>query len=102
MKVLYGEPLSQEELKHYTQIVYSNTLVAIKGLCSALELFGYKAELSPEQAQAYDSLMDCGEFDTITPELGEFIKSLWGSEVFQRTWDRRAEFQIVDSHKVLL
>jgi len=102
MKVIYGEPLSQEELKHYTQIVYSNTLVFIKAICTALESFGLKMELEPFQQEAFDALQDCGEFDTITPELGHYIKALWDSEIVHQAWSRRCEYQIVDSHKAYL
>lgn len=48
MKVLYGKPLSDDELKHFTQIVFTNVIMIIKALAAQVEKYGLKAEVSEE------------------------------------------------------
>lgn len=102
MKVLYGQPLTEDERKHFTQIVYTNVITLIKALATQVERYGFKVELTPAQQDSFAAVMNLSEYDAITPELAAHIKSLWNSPTFQKTWARRSEFQVVDSHKVFL
>lgn len=36
------------------------------------------------------------------PSVGAIVKSLWLSEPIQKIWERRSEFQIIDSHRAYL
>lgn len=102
MKVLYGQPLTEDERKHFTQIVYTNVIMIIKALANQVEKYGLKAELSPELQTSFAAVLALSEYDTITPEVAAHIKALWQSPVFQQVWARRSEFQVVESHKVYL
>jgi len=102
MKVLYGKPLSEDELKHFTQIVFTNAIVIIKALAAQVEKYGLKSELTPEQQDSLAVVNELTEYDSIDAQTAAHIKTLWQSDVFQTIWDRRSEFQVVDSHKVFL
>lgn len=102
MKVLYGQPLTEDERKHFTQIVYTNVIMIIKTLANQVEKYGLKDELSPQLQDSLRSVLSLTEYDTIDTAMAAHIKGLWQSPTFQQVWGRRSEFQIVDSHKVYL
>ena len=39
------------------------------------------------------------EYDMLTPELVELIKRLWKDEQVQKCYERRGEYQLLDSAK---
>jgi hypothetical protein len=57
-------------------------------------------QLTPEQQDSLALVNELTEYDSIDAQTAARIKSLWQSNVFQTIWDRRSEFQVVDSHKV--
>jgi len=52
MRIIYGTPPSDEELKYFGVIVRSNIIVAIKKLAILLEKLGYEERLKMEEAGA--------------------------------------------------
>ena len=46
MRVLYGAPLSEEEKRQITPIVYSNTITSMKILCDHCTILGYEGDVS--------------------------------------------------------
>jgi hypothetical protein len=60
MKVLYGKPLSDDELKHFTQIVFTNVIMIIKALAAQVEKYGLKHEVS-EDLLAAKPVLPCLE-----------------------------------------
>ena len=100
MKVLYGAPLTIEEQRHYTQVVYSNVISAIKVLCIMSEQM--EPDGCAEIKGDMDRLRKLGDFECITAPIAEMIKRVWEDAAVQRTWNRRSEYQIVDSHKAYL
>jgi hypothetical protein len=49
---------------------------------------------------AFECVMNLLENDRITPKVAAYIRALWDCTIFQAIWVRRAQFQVVDSHKV--
>jgi hypothetical protein len=99
MKVIYGKPLTEEERKHYTQIVFTNVIVFMKELNKQVDKLGLKSKLGPVEG-AYDSVSNLSDYDPISPSVADKIKQLWQSSLYQQVYERRSEFQVVDSHKV--
>eukprot|EP00968_Pinguiococcus_pyrenoidosus_P017545 scaffold1747_cov251-Pinguiococcus_pyrenoidosus.AAC.18 len=97
MKVLYGAPLTEEEQRHYTQVVHSNVVHAVKTLVTMADR--YFPDDTKEHVDDFDAIKRLGEFEVITPKIAAIVMKVWAAECVQKTWDRRAEFQIVDSHK---
>jgi len=104
MRVLYGAPLSEEEKRQITPVVYSNTITSMKVLCENCTALGYEGDILPENKDHFAMVMaadDNGEIDVV---LGTAIKALWhpkgkGDPGIAQTWKRRAEYQIVESVK---
>mmetsp|Transcript_6665 Transcript_6665/g.8771 ORF Transcript_6665/g.8771 Transcript_6665/m.8771 type:complete len:357 (-) Transcript_6665:257-1327(-) len=97
MKVLYGAPLTDDERRQITPVVYNNTISAMKILVDQTYNFGYE-----EQVEAQDGLKKISLLDDnadIDMEVGQAIKDLWSDPGILKTWDRRNEFQIVESVK---
>lgn len=95
MKILYGKPASEEERKHYTRVIYNNTVSAISILVQQAGIWGWGDEIKDKEAVAI--LNEAGEVPVIDEKLGGAIKALWNDDVVQKTWQRRNEFQVVDS-----
>lgn len=97
MKILYGshDDKSQEDYDLTRTIVHSNTIGAMKILVEMCQQFGLTCPLDTE----FNSLAEVDENDELTEELGAHIKALWADDVIQEVWERRAEFQIVESLK---
>ena len=53
----------------------------------------------PENNEHFDKVMAADENDDLDPELGEAMGALWADPGVQATWDRRSDYQIVESLK---
>jgi GTPase SAR1 family protein len=99
MRVLYGAPLSEEEKRQITPVVYSNTITSMKVLCENTRLMDYEKDVSPENKEHFANLLTADDNGEIDPVLGNAIQALWVDPGVQLCWTRRAEFQIVESVK---
>jgi len=97
MKVLYGAPLTDDERRQVTPVVYNNTISAMKILVDHTYNFGYEGNVNATDALKKISLID--DNADIDMETGQAIKDLWSDPGVLKTWDRRNEFQIVESVK---
>ena len=104
MEILYGKGFSEDDRRtQFTNVVYLNTIQAMKALCnavdgpSALDDGALKADCAAvaelEQMQALD---DHAEIDEAN---GAIVKTLWADPAIQKVWERRAEFQVVETNK---
>jgi GTPase SAR1 family protein len=100
MRVLYGAPLSEEEKRQITPVVYSNIITSMKCLCENCTALGYEGDVKAENKGNFDMLMAADDNGEIDPVLGTAIKALWTDDPgIQLTWKRRSEYQIVESVK---
>jgi len=97
MKVLYGKPLDDEERRQMTPVVYSNTISAMKILVDQTLNFGYEEDV--KQKDAFTRIKHSSDTQEVDEETGNAVKALWEDTGIQRTWERRSEFQIVESMK---
>lgn len=76
MRIIYGTPPSEQELKYYGVVVRSNTVVAIRKLAILLEKLGLEDELrnekpGPDQIDpfsAYEEVKSCIVQGRVSPE----------------------------------
>lgn len=79
------------------KVIHENIIVLIKTLITEAANLGTKESIVDMEALgAFDKLAKSEE---LTPAKGAVIKALWNDPGIKQTWDRRAEFQIVDSIK---
>jgi len=97
MKVLFGAPLGIDEQKEMTPVVFSNTVSCMKMLVDFTLNFGYEDLVKEKDSFIFlKRSSDTVEIDEV---LGDHIKALWVDPGIQKTWERRSEFQIVESTK---
>lgn len=98
MIYLYGEGFSKRDKILYIPMIHSNTLLNMRELCRQSDLLDGCA-LSDSKAQAAkDALQDVDtENIVLNSQIAQHITTLWNDPQIRKTYDRRAEFQIVDS-----
>lgn len=101
MEILYGKGFSEDDRRQqFTSVVYLNTIHAMKALCTAVETLDDGALLADcavkEQITQMQELDDHAEIDETN---GAIVKTLWDDATVQKAWERRAEFQVVETNK---
>lgn len=95
MKLIYGEQYSEAERKQQLPTIYSNILLAMKVLCEQAVAFNLVGQI---QANAeFNLIRSLDENDAINVAIGNAVKALWCDPGIKAVWDRRSEFQVVDS-----
>lgn len=97
MKILYGAPLSDEEKRHCTPIIYNNIITSMKILIDQCIELKLKGEV--QCVQDFDDIKAISDEAEVNTVVGEKVKTLWNDPGIQATWARRAEFQIIESVK---
>ncbi|CAN0220587.1 unnamed protein product [Scytosiphon promiscuus] len=96
MKILFGV-VSAEEKKQMTPVVYSNTIMSMKILVEQATLLGEEENVAC--TDSFKMVVDCEDSAAIDMELGQAIQDVWADPAMMRVWERRAEYQIVESVK---
>jgi len=142
MRILYGTPREDSDLKMIGVVVRSNITTAMRKLCMLLRNLDMVDELDKESEgmeegamtprTAYDELIahlvDCtappqapkenGEVDWVgrNPRAGpaanneaqqflahvDAVEALWKSKTMKEVWTKRAQMNVIDSHKDFL
>ena len=98
MKILYGDSkLTQEDLNLLRSIIYNNIITTLQTICEYCETFElYDKVECQDDFKMIEALEEDAE---LNPEIGDAIKRLWSDPGIKATWDRRGDFQIVESMK---
>ena len=95
MKVIYGKNFTSEERKMMLPTIYSNVILACKVLT---EQAGHLELMDEVKAMdAFKTLQDTDENAPIDVALGDAIKELWNDPGIQKVWERRSEYQLIES-----
>lgn len=108
MRIIYtqdkAEVFTDEERKHFVNLIQSNIIQSTKVLCKQSQLlaahaqeWGVSTEVSPENKALKDEIMKLTYRDQLNPVLGEKILKLWNDAGIQETFKRRSLFQLNDS-----
>eukprot|EP00761_Pharyngomonas_kirbyi_P014571 gb/GECH01014601.1/.p1 GENE.gb/GECH01014601.1/~~gb/GECH01014601.1/.p1 ORF type:complete len:359 (+),score=84.59 gb/GECH01014601.1/:1-1077(+) len=103
MKIIMEDGYKEEECLRFKEVIYGNTIQCIRNLINAVNRLqiGFENDQNKERADRLASIpeqqiiLNAGSL--ITPEVGEDIKELWKDSGIQRAYDRRNEFQLLDS-----
>lgn len=96
MKILYGV-VSDEEKKQITLVVFSNTITAMKTVLEQVVV--WKLEDTVACRDAFEMVRTCDDAAPLDIPLGSAVKALWEDPGIIAVWDRRAEYQVVESVK---
>lgn len=95
LKLIHKTKLTPEELRLTAISLHINVVDCMKALFNAARKFGYS--FTPEEIKLEDSLNSFGEGSRLTPEMGVEIRRVFKGEAIQKTYQRRAEFWLLDS-----
>lgn len=95
MKHLYGSPLTVDEKKQITNVVFANIIQTMKILCDQVQKLGFADKFTHEEARDFIiALKDETRFDS---EAGKHMKDLWRDEAIQAAWKKRSKFSVLES-----
>ena len=97
MKVIYGEKYNEKDGMQQLSTIYGNILQAMKVLIE--QSFSLKLDDQVIAKDAFDLIRSMDECEPIDIEVGDAIKTLWADPGIIKVWDRRNEFQIIESVK---
>jgi hypothetical protein len=98
MKLLYGTGMGAEEIARAKFTISENILLMISSLIIKADEWGVK--IAENVREAKDAVVAAKSEDAqLYPALAAHIKLLWQDPGLQSVWERRAEFQIVETHK---
>eukprot|EP00299_Pterocystis_sp_00344_P006391 c1821_g1_i1.p1 GENE.c1821_g1_i1~~c1821_g1_i1.p1 ORF type:complete len:347 (-),score=54.85 c1821_g1_i1:32-1072(-) len=95
MKILYGTPPTQEDRLQYTGVVFANVIATMKLLIKQAATF----EIEIGDKAALQTISDLSDTVSVLHPSRAALKSLWNDPGIQQVWERRTEFQVVDSIK---
>lgn len=95
MKLIYGDQYSDAEKKQQIPTIYSNILQAIKVLVEHAISFNMVGQVNAKAE--FEIIKNIDENEAITISVGNAIKALWNDPGIQAVWERRSEYQIIES-----
>jgi len=90
---LYGKGFSSTDRMTYLPVIQTNVISAMQVLCKSVLNYG---TILPESEKLKD-LIENIQDEKLTTERAEAISTLWSDPAFQKTFDRRSEFQLFDA-----
>ena len=97
MKLQYGRKFSERQRKQAISIIHNNVIHFMKCLCDAaitLELLN-----NVHSKEELELVRQMEDGIVINKETAQLLKQLWSDSGIQMTWNKRNQFQIVDSTK---
>ena len=95
MKVIYGEKYTEKDGMQQLPTIYSNILQAMKVMIEQSFVLNLDDQVLAKEA--FDFIRTVDENEEINTEVGDAVKSLWLDPGIKKVWDRRNEFQIIES-----
>lgn len=95
MKVIYGEKYTDVERRHAIPTIHSNIIQAMKTLCEQTIAFDEMTQI--KATSDFELIQSLDENDVISIPVGNAIKNLWSDPGMKAVWNRRNEFQIIES-----
>jgi GTPase SAR1 family protein len=93
MRIIYGSGFTQSDRQMYITAIHNNTISCMKAICEHIQ------EEDGVRAVAELKVLDeASETDPLTEELGAIISTLWGDSGVQKAWNRRSEYQVIESN----
>jgi hypothetical protein len=97
MQILYGKPPDESERMEVKPIIHSNITSTMQTIVAESINLGLRAQIADASSLAkFEALASDAE---LSPEDGAVVKALWDDPGIQATWERRSEYQVVESIK---
>lgn len=95
MKVIYGEKYTDAERKQAIPTIHSNIVQSMKALCEQAVVFNLVGQIKAQTE--FEMIRNMDENDAISVAIGTAISELWKDPGMRMVWDRRSEFQLIES-----
>jgi guanine nucleotide-binding protein subunit alpha len=100
MKIIHQNGYSEHELQLWRQTVYKNIVDSAKALVGALRQFD--VEVTDEKNRVHcdyimEATVDPDPQQSLDPQLGEAIRSLWKDASIPKVMEHQNEFYLMDS-----
>ncbi|CAF0826247.1 unnamed protein product [Adineta steineri] len=104
MRIIYGTGYSEEDRRSFVKFVYQNICMAMQSMIRAMDTLKIQYR-DKNNEQKHAPLVRSVDYTTVTilePQYVEAIKSLWSDPGIKECYDRRREYQLIDSAKYYL
>ncbi|CAF4213809.1 unnamed protein product, partial [Adineta steineri] len=104
MRIMYGTGYSEEDKRSFVKFVYQNIFMAMQSMIRAMDTLKIQYR-DKRNEQKHAALVRSVDYETVTilePQYVEAIKSLWSDPGIKECYDRRREYQLIDSAKYYL
>lgn len=95
MKLIYGDQFTEAERRQQLPTIYSNILQAVKILIEQVKAMNLVDKIKCKDE--FRILDDLDENDAIDLPVGTAVSAFWRDPVVQTVWERRNEYQIIES-----
>lgn len=95
MKLIYGDQYTETERRQQIPTIHSNILQAIKVLIEFTISFNLVSQV--KATQEFELIKSIDENEAINVHIGNAIKALWNDPGILAVWQRRSEYQIIES-----
>lgn len=89
----------EKECLVYKDVIRENALLCMKNLIAATKKFNYSisSDLDESCQKITNFVIDINFSKNFTPDYGTMIAKLWQDDAIQKAFQRRDEFQLLDS-----
>lgn len=98
MKLLYGKGFGDDDRRDWIPKIHMNTISAMREICLAVTRLSLEQKVLDKTAFSY--LCNTTNRIDLTFELSTSIKSLWSDPGIQEAWERRSEYQVIESNEL--
>jgi len=98
MKLIHDSGYSQEERETFREIVFSNTVQAMRAILEAMESLGLS--ILPENEGHQKIIFDQKEQiegKVLAPDVANALRTLWKDPNVQSAYEKRTSYQLSDS-----
>ncbi|XP_038633853.1 guanine nucleotide-binding protein subunit alpha-14-like [Scyliorhinus canicula] len=98
MRIIHGSGYSEDERKAFAKLVYQNIITAIQSIARAMDTLNiqYQHHGNKENSQVIKEL-EAYKIATLERQHADVIKSLWNDPGVRTCYERRREYQLLDS-----
>ena len=101
MKLIHEGGYSRDERESFKEIIYSNTVQSMRVILEAMDSLDLPLENGGNEYHVQTIFMQPAqvEGDSLLPEVGSAVNSLWRDAGVQECFKRSREYQLNDSAK---
>ncbi|XP_048416046.1 guanine nucleotide-binding protein subunit alpha-11-like [Stegostoma tigrinum] len=98
MRIIYGSGYSEEDRKAFAKLVFQNIITAVQSIVRAMDTLNIQYQL-PENKENADKIKELEAYKVTTLERhhADAIKRLWKDPGVRMCYERRREYQLLDS-----